>query len=56
MNHGPVDYILDNDNSAARSFEPELVLDSLSDRERRIIINVLKRDDNVRQRDAARIM
>lgn len=56
------DLILDNDNSAAHSFDPELaaatsqVLDSLSDRERRIIINVLKRDDNVRQRDAARIM
>lgn len=61
--HSPIQgQILDNHNSAAHSLGPELaaatsqVLDSLSDRERRIIINVLKRDDNVRQRDAARIM
>lgn len=63
--HSPIPghtLILDNHNSAAHSLGPELaaatsqVLDSLSDRERRIIINVLKRDDNVRQRDAARIM
>lgn len=60
--HPGQDIILDNHNSAAHSFGTDLaeatsqVLDCLSDRERRIIINVLKRDDNVRQRDAARIM
>lgn len=32
------------------------VLDSLSERERQIILNVLSRDEGVRQRDAARIM
>jgi hypothetical protein len=31
-------------------------LDNLSDHERQIILNVLNRDENVRQRDAARIM
>lgn len=41
-----------NDFAAATS----QVLDSLSERERQMIINVLKRDDSVRQRDAARIM
>lgn len=55
-------------NSAASSRDalnalgPELamatsqVLDSLSDRERQIILDVLNRDEQVRQRDAARIM
>lgn len=32
------------------------VLDSLSDRERQIILEVLNRDEQVRQRDASRIM
>lgn len=32
------------------------VLDSLSDRERQIIFDVLNRDEEVRQRDSARIM
>ena len=32
------------------------VLESLSDHERQIIMDVLSRDENVRQRDAARIM
>lgn len=32
------------------------VLDNLSDQERQIILNVLTRDENVRQREAARIM
>lgn len=32
------------------------VLDSLSDRERQIILEVLNRDEEVRQRDAGRIM
>lgn len=32
------------------------VLDSLSDRERQIILDVLNRDEQVRQRDASRIM
>lgn len=32
------------------------VIDSLSDHEKQIIIKVLNRDENVRQRDAARIM
>ena len=32
------------------------VLDSLSDRERQMILEVLHRDEGVRQRDAARIM
>lgn len=32
------------------------VLDSLSDRERQMILEVLSRDEGIRQRDAARIM
>ena len=32
------------------------VLDSLSDHERQIILNVLNRDEGVRQHEAARIM
>lgn len=32
------------------------VLESLSDRERQMILEVLNRDEDVRQRDAARIM
>lgn len=47
--------ILDNNNSSNNPFASQ-VLDSLSDRERRLIINVLKRDEGMRQRDAARIM
>lgn len=48
--------ILDNNNSEANCPFATQVLDSLTERERRMIINVLKRDENVRQRDAARIM
>lgn len=32
------------------------MLDNLTDQERQIILNVLNRDENVRQADAARIM
>jgi len=32
------------------------VLENLSDKERQMILNVLNRDEGVRQRDAARIM
>ncbi|GAB0092468.1 uncharacterized protein DMENIID0001_074620 [Sergentomyia squamirostris] len=49
-------------NSAFSNFSPELstatsqVLDNFTERERQIILNVLHRDEAIRQREAARIM
>jgi hypothetical protein len=51
-----------NNDDTLNALGPELavstsqVLDSLTDHERSIILDVLSRDESIRQRDAARIM
>lgn len=53
---------IDADAMAIDTFAPNLavtttqMLDSLSERERQIILDVLNRDEEVRQRDGARIV
>lgn len=43
-------------NALSSDFTTSQVLDSLSDREKQIILDVLNRDEEVRQRESARIM
>lgn len=53
---------VDNSEHSINALGPDLavatsqVLESLSEREKQIIYNVLNRDEEVRQRDAARLM
>lgn len=47
---------LDMSTATTGSVQDMQMLENLTDQERQIILNVLNRDENVRQADAARIM